>query len=179
MAHLAGDKQMRSFEIVQADTDRLTSHSGLALVGRAIACTCLARDLATIPLRHGIAHADCLISYVALLATGKSDFDAIEGKRADEFFKEALDLLLIDSLRFFEQAEVHAGKSVDSLFNAKHEEKAAKYAVLASNAGCKYVTWAATSDGVLNDSLRAILAEAARRSCREPAPLTANAARIG
>ena len=63
---------MRRFEIVQSATDTLTSHSGLALVGRAIARTNLAKDLATIPLRHGIAHADCVKSYVGLLCTGKS-----------------------------------------------------------------------------------------------------------
>jgi len=63
--------QMRSFEIVRSSTDTLTSHSGLALVGRGIARTSLARDLDTITLRHGIAHSDCVISYIALLATGK------------------------------------------------------------------------------------------------------------
>ena len=61
---------MRSFEVVRSSTDTLTSHSGLALVGRGIARTSLARDLDTIALRHGIAHSDCVISYVALLATG-------------------------------------------------------------------------------------------------------------
>ena len=81
---------MRRFEIVQSATDTLTSHSGLALVGRAIARTNLAKDLATIPLRHGIAHADCVKSYVGLLCTGKSDFDAIENKRNEAFFNKAL-----------------------------------------------------------------------------------------
>jgi len=48
---------MRRFEIVGSDTDTLTSHSGLALVGRALGHTHLAVDLAAIPLRQGIAHA--------------------------------------------------------------------------------------------------------------------------
>lgn len=69
---------MRRFEIVQSDTDMTTSHSGLALVGRALRHTRLAHDLDAIPLRHGIAHADCVKSYIGLLCTGKSDFDAIE-----------------------------------------------------------------------------------------------------
>ena len=115
---------MRSFEIVQSSTDTLTSHSGLALVGRAIARTRLARDLATIPLRHGIAHADCVISYVAMLATGKSDFDAVENRRYDAFFKEALDIAKVPSApclrqRLDEHAEamiVHVDKaSIDFL----------------------------------------------------------------
>ena len=82
---------MRSFEIVQSDTDTTTSHSGLALVGRALGRTRLVSDLDdNIPLRHGIAHSDCIASYIGLLCSGKSDFDAIENRRADAFFKSAL-----------------------------------------------------------------------------------------
>ena len=81
---------MRRFEIVQSETDTTTSHAGLALVGRALGVTNLAADLAAIPLRHGIAHADCVQSYVGLLCTGKSDFAAIESKRDDRFFATAL-----------------------------------------------------------------------------------------
>jgi hypothetical protein len=83
---------MRSFEIVQSDTDTTTSHSGLAIVGRALGRTRLGPDLDQIPLRHGIAHADCIKSYVGLLCTGKSDFDAIENRRNDAFFATALDI---------------------------------------------------------------------------------------
>ena len=101
---------MRRFEIVQSATDTLTSHAGLALVGRAIGHTRLSQDLAAIPLRHGIAHADCVKSYVGLLCTGKSDFDAIENKRNDAFFKTALGLERVPSppslrQRFDEHAE--------------------------------------------------------------------------
>lgn len=81
---------MRSFEIVQSDTDTTTSHSGLALVGRALGMTRLGPDLDQIPLRHGIAHADCVKSYVGLLATGRNDFDAVENCRDDAFFATAL-----------------------------------------------------------------------------------------
>ena len=101
---------MRRFEIVQSATDTLTSHAGLALVGRAIGHTRLSQDLAAIPLRHGIAHADCVKSYVGLVCTGKSDFDAIENKRNDAFFKTALGLERVPSSpslrqRFDEHAE--------------------------------------------------------------------------
>ena len=88
---------MRRFEIMQSETDIFTSHGGLALVGQALARTNLARDLAAIPQRHGIAHADCVVSYVGLLATGKSDFDAIENRREDTFFKAALGLGCVPS----------------------------------------------------------------------------------
>ena len=101
---------MRCFEIVQSATDTLTSHSGLALVGRALLHTRLVADLGAIPLRHGIAHSDCVKSYLGLLCTGKSDFDAIENKRADDFFKTALDIGRVPSSpslrqRFDEHAE--------------------------------------------------------------------------
>src|SRR5665648_156256 len=61
---------MRRFEIVQSTTAMVTSHSGLALVGRALEHTRLAKDLGQISLRHGIAHADCVTSYIGLLCTG-------------------------------------------------------------------------------------------------------------
>lgn len=88
---------MRRFDIVQSDTDELTPHSGLALVGRALRHTDLDRDLQTIPLRHAIAHADCVKSYVGLLCTAKSDFDAIENRRQDTFFSQALDITKVPS----------------------------------------------------------------------------------
>jgi hypothetical protein len=88
---------MRRFEIVRSATDTLTSHSGLALVGRALGHTRLDKDLGTIALRHGIAHADCVRSCVGLLCTGKSDFDAIENKREDVFFKNALGITKVPS----------------------------------------------------------------------------------
>jgi hypothetical protein len=88
---------MRRFEIVQSATDTTTSHSGLALVGRALGLTRLGPDLDTIPLRHGIAHADCVKSYIGLLCTGKSDFDAIENRRNDAFFSAALGIAKVPS----------------------------------------------------------------------------------
>jgi hypothetical protein len=101
---------MRSFEIVQSDTDTTTSHAGLAIVGRALGLTRLRPDLDAIPLRHGIAHADCVTSYVGLLATGKSDFDAIENRRNDAFFATALGIEKVPSApslrqRFDEHAD--------------------------------------------------------------------------
>jgi len=88
---------MRRFELVRSDTDCIISHSGLALVGRALGHTHLDRDLATIPLRHGIAHSDCVKSYVGLLCTAKSDFEAVENRRKDAFFKTALGIKKVPS----------------------------------------------------------------------------------
>jgi len=88
---------MRRFDLVRSDTDRLTSHSGLALVGLAFGHTRLGRDFSMIPLRHGIAHVDCVKSYIGLLCTGKSDFEAVENRRKDAFFKTALDIKKVPS----------------------------------------------------------------------------------
>lgn len=43
-----------------------------------------------VPLRHGISHGDVLRTYIGLLSLGKSDFEAVENVREDEFFAEAL-----------------------------------------------------------------------------------------
>ena len=106
---MSGDKDMRRLNIMRAKSGTLTSHSGLALVGRALLLTDLNRDLATLPLRDGIAHADCVKSYIGLLGTAKSDFDAIEVRRKDDFFKTALDIAKVPSApslrqRFDDQA---------------------------------------------------------------------------
>ena len=110
---------MRRFEIVQSDTDTTTSHSGLALVGRALRHTRLARDLDAIPLRHGIAHADCVTSYIGLLCTGKSDFDAIENKRNDAFFATALGIARVPSAPSLRQRlDEHAQAMIPHIDNA-------------------------------------------------------------
>ena len=110
---------MRRFQIVQSDTDTLTSHSGLALVGRALGHTRLATDLGQIPLRHGIAHADCVRSYVGLLCTGKSDFDAVENRREDTFFKTALGIDKVASAPSLRQRfDEHASAMLPHVDNA-------------------------------------------------------------
>ena len=89
---------MRRFEIVQSETDTTTSHSGLALVGRALGLTRLGADLDdNIALRHGIAHSACVASYVGIVCTGKSDFEAIENRRNDDFFKTSLGIAKVPS----------------------------------------------------------------------------------
>lgn len=89
---------MKSFIIEQTDAD-IVPNSGLALIGRALNNhSGLAQAVdGTVPLRHGIAHSDNLLSYIGLLCIGKSDFDAIENVREDEFFGEALDIDTVPS----------------------------------------------------------------------------------
>ena len=85
---------MRRFIITESEAD-LTSHAGLGLIGMALnERTNLAADSAAVsPLRSdAMSHANILSCYVALLCLGKSDFEAINGFREDEYFAEALDL---------------------------------------------------------------------------------------
>ncbi|MDD1623009.1 MAG: hypothetical protein LUQ11_16150 [Methylococcaceae bacterium] len=80
---------MKRLILEQSETEFYTSHSGLAL-----ARLCLNRygqlnkaSEKGIPLRHGISQADI---YIRTLCLGKSDFEAIENHREDDYFKAAL-----------------------------------------------------------------------------------------
>ncbi len=90
---------MKRLIIEQSTTETYTSHSGLALVG-----LCLNRYgtihkvlKAGIPLRHGISHSDIIKSYIGTLCLGKSDFEAIENYRDDDYFKNALSIKRVPS----------------------------------------------------------------------------------
>lgn len=104
---------MRSFIISESDAD-FTSHAGLALIGRALnERTNLGADADAVgALRSdGISHRTILSSYVALMCLGKSDFEAIEGVRKDEFFFEALDLDRVPSAATLRQRlDAHASQ---------------------------------------------------------------------
>ncbi len=95
---------MRHFIIEQSDSN-ITSHSGLSLIGLAVnRHTRLVQQLdGSLPLRHGISHSDLLKSYIGLLSTGKNDFEAIDARRDDEFFKAALDIVRVPSVERLRQ----------------------------------------------------------------------------
>jgi hypothetical protein len=86
------------FELRQS-TQVMTARAGLTLVG--LALERFARLTSHIdprfPVRAGIATSEVLKSYVGLLCEGKSDFDAIEAKRADRLFAAALKLRQVPS----------------------------------------------------------------------------------
>jgi len=90
---------MKKFILEQSNNDIITAHSGLALVG---ACVNKYTNLAATLLRScgnagRISDFDVLKSYLGLLCLGKSDFDAIKGRRNDDFFQHALDLVAVPS----------------------------------------------------------------------------------
>ncbi len=88
---------MQRFQISQSDKETYVTHSGFALVGLALKHSGIAKALKKIPHRHGAGHADCIKSYIGLLCIGKSDFDAIENKRQDRYFKTALGIKKVPS----------------------------------------------------------------------------------
>ena len=88
------------FEVVQGD-ERLSSHSGLALVGAMLNKTGIRERLDRVVLSGsndpGISHGEVAVAMSGLLCLGKPDFDAIEPFRNDPFFKQSLGLNLAPS----------------------------------------------------------------------------------
>lgn len=72
----------------------LTGHAGLLAIGHCLNQFAQIAQVVdpVLPMRTGISNADVLRSYVGLLSMGKSDFDAIENHREDDFFQRALGL---------------------------------------------------------------------------------------
>ena len=104
---------MKRLIIEQSTTENYTSHSGLALIGLCLnRYSKLQKTLkAGIPLRHGIDHGDIIKSYIGTLCLGKSDFEAIENFRQDDYFKQSLSIKQVPSCsrlrqRLDEQADV-------------------------------------------------------------------------
>lgn len=81
---------MIKFKLKQSESILLTSQSGLVFIGAGLKHFVDLDDLDEKFPSAGIATSDIVRSYVGLLATGKSDFEAIENVREDEFFKRAL-----------------------------------------------------------------------------------------
>jgi len=104
---------MRHFIIEQSDSN-ITSHSGLSLIGLAVnRHTRFGQQLdGSLPLRHGISHSDLLKSYIGLLSTGKDDFEAIDARRDDEFFKAALDIARVPSVERLNNGWMNALKTI-------------------------------------------------------------------
>lgn len=122
---------MKRFVIEISKKEKLTSHSGVALVGLGInRFTSIPDSLdKAAPLLPGaIRNADITRSYVGLLSIGKNDYQAIEQHRGDGFFKRSLGISRVPSeptlrQRFDEHATaffpvVHHG-SVEFIKNSK------------------------------------------------------------
>jgi len=80
--------------ILEQSDESLTTHSGLSLIGLLLnkvqLRSRLHETIFTELKNPEISHADVVLSYLGLLAQGKSDFEHIEPFREDEFFALAL-----------------------------------------------------------------------------------------
>ncbi len=75
----------------QSDTEFYTPAAGLCFVGHALnKNTSLKKSLRSIKKRHGIPNIDLVRAFVGLLALGKTDFDAIDNYRHDDWFKRSM-----------------------------------------------------------------------------------------
>ena len=78
-------------KIEQSNTEFYTPVAGLYFVGHAINKeTSLRKKLNTIKKRHGITNMDLIRAYCGLLAQGKSDFDAVDNHRHDDWYKKSM-----------------------------------------------------------------------------------------
>ena len=87
--------------ILSQSNEALTTHAGLALIGRLLAKTHLRERLNQTQWEQDknfeISNAEVVCSYLGLLSQGKSDFDHIEPFRCDQFFPTALECQRIPS----------------------------------------------------------------------------------
>ncbi len=75
----------------QSDTEFYTPAAGLCFVGDALnKKTSLKKSLRSIKKRHGIPNIDLVRAFIGLLALGKTDFDAIDNYRHDDWFKRSM-----------------------------------------------------------------------------------------
>jgi hypothetical protein len=108
------------FVVRQSKRD-LTAMSGLAFVGIALHRFAeIARRIdPKYPVRQGLPSSQILASYIGLLVEGKSDFDAIESKREDRFFRQSLGLSGVPSAATLRQRMdamgVPVSESVDEM----------------------------------------------------------------
>ena len=99
---------MKRFIITQSDKEFYTSHSGLALVGLCVneLCSLPAKAREAFPVSAGstgIGLDDILRSYLGLLATGQSDYEAITNRREDDYFRESLGIGKVPSAETLRQ----------------------------------------------------------------------------
>ncbi|MCJ7843666.1 IS1380 family transposase [Lederbergia sp. NSJ-179] len=87
---------MKKF-IIESTSERITAHTGLAVIGNLLYHTSLPERLnqaqpSKTQRNSNISNRDVALSYIGLLCQGKNDFDHIEAFREDEFFRYALNV---------------------------------------------------------------------------------------
>lgn len=117
----------------------LTSNAGLALVGQYFKLLDFGGLDRQFPMMgQGISNSDVVKSYLGLLVQGKSDFDAIEAFRGDDFFRRSLKLSSVPSSPTLRQRmNTHAASWFEladafnlALLSAKHGGQAVDFGAL-------------------------------------------------
>ena len=107
-------------------TERLSSHSGLALIGALMDDTQLKERVSqvTLPscLEPEISHSDVAGSMIGLLCLGKPDFAAIEPFRQDPFFVQSLGLDTCPSSVTLRQRLDMVGSAFDTIVKEESAE---------------------------------------------------------
>ena len=85
---------MRRFNLEQSQTNEITSHSGLTLIGAIIEQHTSASKTIDkkLPKRHGVPASDHVKTYFGLLAQAKNDFCAVNNVRHDRFFSQSMNI---------------------------------------------------------------------------------------
>jgi len=127
---------------MKSDKEFYTSHSGLALVGLGLNrfCSLPGKAGEAFPLSAGstgIGFDDILRSYIGLLATGKSDYEAISNRRNDDYFRESLGIGRVPSAETLRQRFDEVAEGLRPLCDASGVEflKKAKVAITPLDTG--------------------------------------------
>jgi len=89
--------RIRKVKLEQSETETYTSHAGLTLIGQCIQLSLLNKSVFRKTQLSGISHSDILKSYLSMACLGKSDFEAIENYRQDEYFQEIIGITRVPS----------------------------------------------------------------------------------
>ena len=124
---------MKPVNLVVSQTDEsLTTHSGLALVGRMLGRSGLARrmDAIALPVRPQpeIGHGDVVTAMVGLLTLGKPDFEAVEAFREDPFFALSLGLEQVPSAATLRQRLDQLGDGDTAIIREESADLIARHA---------------------------------------------------
>ncbi len=88
---------IKKIKFEQSKTETYTSHAGLSLIGQCIQLSLLESSSFKKPQLSGISHSDILKSYLSMASLGKSDFEAIENYREDDYLQKVVGITHIPS----------------------------------------------------------------------------------
>lgn len=88
---------IKKIKFEQSKTETYTSHAGLSLIGQCIQLSLLESSSFKKPQLSGISHSDILKSYLSMASLGKSDFEAIENYREDDYLQKVVGITHVPS----------------------------------------------------------------------------------